>query len=169
MACFAHNFPDEPVARNIKLKEIEVRDYIRAAFPDMDWICDRTVPDGCSRKRPDMVVDLGTHVLFVEIDETQHKGKGYSCDTKRMMELMVDIGLRPVVFIRFNPDAYVDADGNTVSSCWGVDKNGIGRVKPTKRTEWKGRLVCLEAMVRKWVTSVPEREFTLEKLYYNHE
>jgi hypothetical protein len=86
-----------------------------------------------------------------------------------MMELMVDIGLRPVVFIRFNPDAYNDANGDIVSSCWGVDKNGIGRVKPTKRAEWKARLVCLEDMVRKWVTRVPEREFTLEKLYYDHE
>ena len=151
----------------MKLKEIEVRDTVLAAFPDFDWICDRTVPDGCSRKRPDMCVDLGSHVLFVEVDETQHDGLGYSCDTKRMMELMVDIGLRPVVFIRFNPDAYLAASGDKVSSCWGVDKNGVGRVKPSKRAEWRQRLEKLKEAVRESVQTVPGKEFTLMKLYYD--
>lgn len=167
VACFAQKFPDEPVSRNIKLKEIEVRDHVKALFPTAEWVCDRVVPGGCSRKRPDMCADLVSHVLFVEIDETQHKSTQYSCDTVRMLELMVDIGLRPVVFIRFNPDAYVTSGGETVTSCWGVDKNGIGRVKPSKRAEWAERLVRLCDEVRRWLTSTPLREFTCVQLFYD--
>ena len=79
----------------------------------------------------------------------------------------MDIGLRPVVFIRFNPDAYVTSGGETVTSCWGVDSNGVGRVKLSKRGEWAARLTALCAEVEKWLQAVPDREFTIVQLFYD--
>lgn len=114
-----------------------------------------------------MHVDLGTHVLFVEIDETQHKNEQYSCDTVRMLELMVDIRMRPVVFLRFNPDAYTLTSGAKVTSCWAYDKHGIGRVKPSKRAEWNARLERLRDEIGLWLSTVPGKEFTVFQLFYD--
>ena len=51
-----------------------------------------------------MLLDLGYQVVVVEVDENAHVG--YSCENKRLMKLSKDVFHRPIVFIRFNPDAY---------------------------------------------------------------
>ena len=43
---------------------------------------------------------------------------------------------RPIVFIRFNPDNYVDKDGKKISSCWKVNGYGVMQVSKTKIVEW---------------------------------
>lgn len=144
-----------------------MRDHVRATFPDVTWVCDKIVSDGCSRKRPDLLVDLGSHVVIVEIDESQHKG--YSCETKRQMQLFLDVGCRPLVFVRFNPDGYTTETGAKVSTCWGVDKLGNARVAPKKQTEWATRLGELCAALRVWLHTVPSREFELVQLFYDAE
>jgi hypothetical protein len=67
-------------------------------------VFDKIVEGGCSRRRPDVRIDMGSHIIIVECDEDQHKG--YSCENKRMMEIFQNCGNRPIVFIRFNPDSY---------------------------------------------------------------
>ena len=41
--------------------------------------------------------------LIVEVDEYKHRGASYSCDERRMYEIVKQVGL-PCVFIRYNPD-----------------------------------------------------------------
>jgi len=71
--CFMRAFPDEPVARNYKIKEQHVVDRVKARFPEFTWVCDKRydfAPTDCaSRRRPDMFCHFGTHVLIVEVDE----------------------------------------------------------------------------------------------------
>ena len=119
--CFMNLFPKK-VSRNYKTKEIAIGDYIKTEFPDIDWICDKQINNGCSKKRPDLLLDLGYQVLIIEIDENQHNNYDCSCENKRLMELSQDLNHRPIIFIRFNPDNYLDNNKN-ITSCWNINGN----------------------------------------------
>jgi hypothetical protein len=67
--CFMHLFPEKPITRNYKTKEKHITDKLMEYFPDFTWSSDKKIEDGCSKKRPDLLVDLGSHIIIVEIDE----------------------------------------------------------------------------------------------------
>ena len=67
-------------------------------------------------------MDLLTHVVIVECDENQHKSYIPECENRRKMELFRDVGFRPVVFVRFNPDGYRGGNGGCFRK--ELDKNG---------------------------------------------
>jgi hypothetical protein len=166
--CYMNLFPDKPVARNYKTKEYAVVEYVKTKFPDMDWVADKIVNGGCSRKRPDLLLDLGNQLLIVEIDENQHTDYDCSCENKRIMELSQDVGHRPIVFIRFNPDDYLK-NGTTITSCWGNDKKGICGVKKSKRVEWIERLTILGDVIDYWTSppNVTDKTVEIVQLYYD--
>jgi len=167
LRCFIHTFPDKPVSRNYKTKEKTVTDYILSTFPEYDWITDKKIQDGCSSRRPDMLLDLGYQVIIIEIDETQHKDYDCSCENKRIMELSKDVNHRPIVFIRFNPDEYIDEDNNLVKSCWYINNLGICCIK--KEKEWNARLVALKFQIKYWCNPNNTTDKTIEiiQLYYD--
>ena len=113
--CFVNNpiNQNKPAMRNYKTKEKEVVDQITKSFPDFTWVSDKKVQDGCSRRRPDLLLDMGSHIIIVEVDENKHTAYDCSCENKRLMELSQDLQHRPIVFIRFNPDKYIDNNGKT--------------------------------------------------------
>ena len=114
-----------------------------------------------------MLLDLGYQVLIVEVDENQHKFYDCSCDNKRLMQLSQDVGHRPIVFIRFNPDAYMK-DGIKVKSCWGLTpKQGICVVKTP--AEWEMRLTALEEQIKYWMDPLNVTNKTIEsiQLFYD--
>lgn len=116
--CFVYMFPEISVARNYKTKEFAVAEYIKEQFPQITWNFDKQIPDGCSRRRPDAVLDLGYQLIIVEIDENQHTTYDCSCENKRIMQLSQDVGHRPIIFIRFNPDEYnVGKTNNFLLGC----------------------------------------------------
>ena len=114
--CYMNLFPDKPVSRNYKTKEYAVVDFVKTKFPDLTWIVDKIINGGCSKRRPDLLLDLGYQILMIEIDENQHIDYDCTCENKRIMELSQDLGHRPIVFIRFNPDDY-EKDGTKITSC----------------------------------------------------
>ncbi len=67
MRCCVHLFPDIPVSRNYKTKENEVVSRVKETFPGLTWVHDKRIADGCSTRRPDLLVDLGSHVLVIEV------------------------------------------------------------------------------------------------------
>jgi hypothetical protein len=85
--CHIHLFPDKPAFRNYKTKELLVKNFILDNFPDKTWICDKKVQDGCSEKRPDLLLDLGYQIIIIEVDEKQHSIYESYCENKRMMIL----------------------------------------------------------------------------------
>ena len=167
--CFMYTFPDKPITRNYKTKEFSVVDYITKEFPEYVWITDKIIQDGCSKKRPDLLLDLGYQVIIVEIDENQHKTYECSCDNKRIMELSQDVGHRPIVFIRFNPDDYISKEGQKVKSCWSTNGNGINIVSPKCKNEWETRLENLKKQIEYWTTPENKTDKTVEvvQLYYD--
>jgi hypothetical protein len=163
-----HTFPDQKVARNYKTKERAIVDLVRAKFPDFDWKEDQRVHDGCSKRRPDMLLHLGDQVIIIEIDENQHRDYDCSCENKRLMELSRDVGHRPLVFIRFNPDDYIDAQKSNITSCWGVNGHGILVIKKKKLDEWNQRTAVLLDMVTYWVEHRTNKTVEVIQLFYDH-
>jgi hypothetical protein len=166
--CYMHLFPNKPVYRNYKTKEYAVVEYIKTKFPGLNWIADKIINGGCSKRRPDLLLDLGYQIIIVEIDENQHIDYDCSCQNKRIMELSQDLGHRPIVFIRFNPDDY-EKDGKQINSCWGQDKKGICVVKKSKRNEWSERLDVLEHHIKYWTNTSNVTNKTIEtiQLFYD--
>ena len=169
--CFMHTFPNEPVLQNYKTKEKVVVDRIKSHFPDFVWRHDREVECGTSRRRPDLLLDVGSHVLIIEIDEDSHESYDCSCENKRLMQLSVDVSRihfpeiihRDIVLIRFNPDKYTDADGQVHKSCFYRNKRGV--VVLAKTSEWEHRIAELIKTVQFWITAKPERTMLLLHLF----
>ena len=125
-------------------------------------IFDKQVDGGCSRRRPDVRIDFGSHIVVIECDENQHEGKAYtSCDSKRTMEIFKDCGSRPIVFIRFNPDAY-EEDGIKNAGCFKPTTKGLS----VNKKEFNERMLKVARYVRFYMTNVPKKEVKTIKLYY---
>jgi hypothetical protein len=162
--CFMYTFPDEPIAFNYKIKEKHVTDFINQEFKDYNPIFDKQINGGCSKKRPDIFIDQLTHSIIIEVDEDQHEN--YACENKRLMELFQDLGNRPIVLIRFNPDKYIDKNNKTIKSCFKYHKKtGVPIID--NETIWKERLETLKTTINKNLDNIPEKEVLVEHLYYN--
>ena len=166
LRCYMLTYPDRPVSRNRKTKEKDIVDRIKSLFPDFDWKEDRKVSGGCSQKRPDLFLDMGSHVINVEIDENKHSSYDCICENKRMMEISQDIGGRPIIFIRFNPDGYEDVNGKKITSCWGLDCNNIMVLKKNKLNEWVERVNVLTNQIQHWVVFPTEKTIEIIQLFY---
>jgi hypothetical protein len=164
--CFSYLFPERYKVRNYKNKEICVADFVKDSFPEQDWACDKIVDWGCSRKRPDLLLNLGSHVLIVEVDENQHSTYDNLCEQRRIVTLYQDVAHAPTVFIRFNPDGYMDA-GLKRHSCWGPNRYGVMVVKKSYETEWAARLERLRATIAAHMELVPERAITQVHLFFD--
>ena len=164
--CYFHLFPDKQISRNYKTKEKDVVDRIKQFFPNFTWIADKRIQDGCSKRRPDLLLDMGSHIIIVEIDENRHTDYDCSCQNKRLMELSLDVGHRPIVFIRFNPDDYKDTNGVTIKSCWKLNKLGIMSIIKNKHSEWDKRIDSLKDQIQYWIDNKTEKTVEIVELFY---
>jgi hypothetical protein len=110
---------------------------------------------------------MGTHVIIVEIDENQHNDYDTTCENRRLMEISQDVGHRPVVFIRFNPDDYIDETGVKVKSCFTTDKSGLLKVAKTKQSEWDRRIVTLLSQIREWSCVKTDKTVEVVSLFFD--
>jgi hypothetical protein len=143
--CYRFNFPNSDYSKNYKKK---TQDFIDEIFKNnfkeyYNWVSfDKKIEGGCSRRRPDYLKDLKTHSLILEIDEKQHKGYNKQCEINRMNEIYQDLGYRPIIFIRFNPDSYIDENGNKIESIFKLSPN-IGKLSIDKNECIKRlKIVC---------------------------
>jgi hypothetical protein len=164
--CYVNMFPDKPLTTNYKTKESAVVQFVQDKFEGLDWVTDKRVEGGCSRRRPDLLLDLGYQIIIIEVDENQHNTYDSSCENKRIMELSQDLGHRPIVFIRFNPDEYHDGD-KVISSCWST--TGLCVIKKNKRKEWNERLQKLADQINHWIQpeNITEKMIEVVQLFYS--
>ena len=167
LRCFVYLFPDKPTTRNYKTKERTIVEYIKSQFTDKTIIADKTITGSCSKRRPDILIDMATHVIIIEIDENQHKKYDCSCENKRLMELSQDIEHRPLIVIRFNPDEYLNIDNVNITSCWGSNKQGLPIIKKIKQKEWEERLLSLKEQINYWINNQPLKTIEIIQLYYD--
>ena len=104
--CYCFTFPDKTIVRNHKTKENQIMADLKKIYPNI--ILDTTVSGGCSKRRPDGLIQLNDYNIIIEIDENQHNSAGYSCENKRVMEIFQDLGNSPLTVIRFNPDKFAN-------------------------------------------------------------
>ena len=110
------------------------------------------------------MLDLGSHVLIVEVDESKHNSYECSCENKRLMEISQDVGHRPIVMIRFNPDAYIGENGKKISSCWKLTKLGVMTVAKIKECEH--RIKCLKDQIQYWADNPTDKTVEVVQLFY---
>ena len=168
--CFVHDprNKDKPARRNYKTKESDVVERVKQSFKDYDWVVDKTVQGGRSRRRPDLLLRMRTHVIIVEIDENKHNAYECSCENRRMMELSRDVNHTTIVFIRFNPDAYEDVKtGKKVKSCWTIDeRTQVLHVSTANRQQWEMRVEKLKQQIQLWIKNVPTKTVEVIQLFY---
>lgn len=51
---------------------------------------------------------LFSYISYIECDENQHKNYEKICENRRSMEIFEDLNFKPIIFIRFNPDSYIE-------------------------------------------------------------
>ena len=166
LPCCIHYCPEIQVSRNFKTKENDVVQRVLEKYPDFNWIADKKIQDGCSKRRPDLLLDFGSHVIIVEVDENKHTTYDCSCQNKRLMEISQDIGHKPVVFIRFNPDAYVNQEGKKVTSCWRINGYGVLDISKSKHDEWLTRIDMLLQQLEYWINNIPHKTVEIVELFY---
>jgi len=163
LRCFIHKFPDVKISRNYKIKENHMTDFLKCEFKDEIMIFDKQT-GGCSKRRPDCYIDKFTHIIIIECDENQHRDT--SCENKRTMELFHDFGNRPIVFIRFNPDKYINENSEKIPSGFKMHKTlDVPVIREPK--EWQARLDLLKEYTNKHLITIPEKEVTNEYLFYD--
>ncbi len=164
--CYGNLFPDSPIVRNYKTKERLVVDYIREQYSELSWKFDKIIENGCSKRRPDIYLDLGYQVIIVEVDENQHQNYDCSCENKRLMELSQDIGHRPIIFIRFNPDKYYDKNSKNIPSCFSITKK-TGKLEINSKKKWNERLNNLKNQIDYWNKNKTDKTIEIIQLYYD--
>jgi hypothetical protein len=91
-------------------KENRIRDILTAA--GIPLIHDKMLEGPqCGRERPDFQIDCGSHFVYLEVDEHQHRGYACECEQTRMINLVHVRGM-PVKWIRYNPDTYDPVKGH---------------------------------------------------------
>lgn len=74
---------------------------------------DKIIMGGCSKYRPDFIIDYLLFKVIVEVDENQHNSYSPECEISRMKQIFQDFGGTPIIFVRYNPDTYTDNLGNS--------------------------------------------------------
>ena len=133
----------------LKAKELAVREYLEATFPQYRWTFDRAFAVGV-KERPDALTRTRDRILIVEIDEHSHISE--MCGEERESEAIFQRRNKTadIVMIRFNPDAYVDlVTGKKVPSCFYTSpKENLVKVHPKHKAAWAHRLATLATAIR---------------------
>jgi hypothetical protein len=178
-ACFSNLYPTHPKVRHYKRKEHYFQDELQTRFEndkdDCKMIFNKIIDDGCSKRRPDILLDLLLFTLIVEFDENQHKHESYTpeCENMRMMSLFEDLGNRPIIFIRFNPDGYTDDKGKHKGCFKDIIDENRKKYYEIDYDEWDKRIDSVEEKIRFYIEmskkgEYPVKEITIEKLYYDN-
>jgi len=85
---------------------------------------------------------------------------------KSAFKIRVALNHRPIVFIRFNPDDYLNEEGVLIKSCWKVNKLGVMQIIKTKQKEWQNRIDCLLQQIKYWIDNSTEKTVEIIELFY---
>ena len=148
--CFRNLFPLDPRTQNIRAKtrEIAVRDFLVERYGDA-FVHNQSLFTSCEcdhRRSVDFRRIVGGTMLAVEVDEGQHKGQSYRDDAEaRYNDLAVAFGGK-WVFIRFNPDSYIDAQGRRIKGFF--DAKGARRSSEIAR-RMQALAECIDEQIKR--------------------
>ena len=161
--CNALVNPESVQGRKYRFKQNTIIDILKQHFT-FD-IIDKQIDDGCTKRRPDLIIDCLTHVINIEIDEEQHKAKSYTpeCEEKRYDELFTAFADRPLICIRFNPDKYIQKENNCIWNIEGI----FSSTKKIDEKELEYRINILIKEINQTVKEIPDETFLIKYLFYD--
>ena len=153
--CYCKSFPDSDNAKTAKkpahIKEGAARTWLQDRYgsrEDQSLKLVFDLHDSGTRLRPDhrpplRMLGITSHDVIMETDENSHWW--YDCQDEREKEADMHYWLserkKPLIWIRFNPDASDDpATANVVPSCFRVGKDSVTRFNPKQANQWEERL-----------------------------
>ena len=160
--CFYYTFPESVLTKNHKTKENTIFADLLIQYPDI--IRDKIVTNGCSRRRPDGLIQLNDYNVIIEVDEDQHVN--YDCENKRVMEIFQDLGNSPLTIIRFNPDSYIDKDDIKQESLFKTKKKS-GKLVVRNKSTYDDRLKTLLNILEYSINNIPNKELNIINLFYD--
>jgi hypothetical protein len=168
--CNATVNPESKQGKKYRFKQNTIVDILKQHF--IFDIIDKQIDNGCTNRKPDLIIDCLTHVINIEIDENQHKSKSYTpeCEKKRYDEIFTAFADRPLICIRFNPDKYVQKENNFIWSIEGIFKNTGTPTLATKinEKELDERINKLVKEINKSIQNIPEDIFQIKYLFYDN-
>lgn len=116
---------------------------------------------------PDILLSLENYSIIIEIDEYQHSNYEDIYEKERM-NIIHNILSHKTIFIRFNPDSYLDENYNRIKSPWVYYRRELKLCSDKKISEeWNNRLNNLKDKIDYYINNEPKEEFTEVYLYYN--
>ena len=167
LRCFIYNFPNSKLIKNYGTKESKVSEFIKKEFGDLNITYNKTIDGGCSKFRPDILIECLTHTIIVEVDENQHKSKSSytpECEISRLNNIFTDLADRPIVFIRFNPDSYKTKKKEYPSCFERTEDKGLLKANMVSLNP---RLKKLKEEINKNLSKVPEENICNIYMYYD--
>jgi len=159
--CFYNFYPNDKIPRRYKLRQHFFNEKLTKKFGINFFQYDKKIKCGCSGRMPDWFIDCYKYSIIIELDEDQHKSS--SCDQKRMMELFTDLGNRPLVMIRINPDKY-KIGKEKIEGCFEFDEKNIIKCL---RKEFNKRFNLLVKKIKYYTDNEPTKEITIKKLFFD--
>jgi len=163
--CFYNTYPDEKkVPTRYKRKQHYIHEKLKEKYGEDFFHYDKTIECGCSKKIPDWFRDCFKFALNLECDEEQHKRRDTSCENKRLVQLFLDCANRPFICLRFNPDKYINKNGEKIEGCFTFDeKNNL----IVNQQEFEKRWNIIEQRIDYFLENGTKKSIELEKLFYD--
>ncbi len=168
--CFFILNPDSKKTIYAKFRENNITDYLKNNITENNYkkmVFDKLIEGGKSYRRPDILIDKENYYIIIEIDEHQHNKYEKDNEKKRIKDIAEDLNNKNIIFIRFNPDSYIDKNNNKIENCWKINKSNAPVLKDKKIEEWNKRLNLLLERIKYWLNNVPNNNIIIEYLFYN--
>ncbi len=68
------------------MKDTAVGTHLKEKFSGVDWRRNKRIEGGCSVQRQDLLLDMSSHIMFVEVDENKHDTYGCRSENKRLVQ-----------------------------------------------------------------------------------
>jgi hypothetical protein len=165
-SCFVELAPStHPLYFNYKIKENAVFKYIKNEFSNIEIINNKRIINSKSHFLPDFYINLGHQSIIIEIDENQHNTYNSQYENNRIEQFIKDIK-HPIIFIRFNPDAYKNKF-KKIPSCWIKNSNKKCIINPLFQDEWNNRLLTLKNEINFWINNKSDKPIHFVYLFFD--
>jgi hypothetical protein len=149
--CYSFENSHLEVVRNYKTKENTIMKFVKEKYNNC--VLDTIISGGCSRRRPDGLIEFELFSVIIEIDEDAHRNYEDICENRRIMEIYQDLNFKPLRVIRFNPDIYKDAVGKKVNSIFSMDSE-TKKIKVKTKKELNKRIIILLETIEKIINDL---------------
>lgn len=145
-------------------KEFNVIQFVIKTFNDLKWNINEPIETNDYVCKPDLRLDMKDRMIFVEIDENQHKAYDTDREIERLLHIHNEIYIKNVFFIRFNPDAFV-SDELKYNSCWKY--NDDNKMCLYDEDQWEFRLNILKETIINCMKCEITTQFEIIYLFYD--